>query len=173
MVGHPFIILGNKGTLKFLKSIGYRTFDKWFNEDYDDDNDETIRIDKILKILTDYSQKNKEELLSIREGMKEVCKHNQQNFLRLYGLKYEPNNINKEISNLINNVWKDLNLKSFNLVYDVWQDNTPIPNGSLYYDNKWAFSDGISLLNHSIIHSKRENLKIKQFNLYGCGYIIM
>lgn len=165
MVGHPFIILGNKGTLKFLKSIGYRTFDKWFNEDYDDDNDETIRINKIVKILTDHSQKTKEELLSIREGMKEVCKHNQQNFLRLYGLKYEPNNINKEISNLINNVWKDLNLKSFNLVYDVWQDNTPIPNGSLYYDNKWAFSDGDSLLNHTLVNVKKGEFLIKKYKL--------
>jgi len=165
MVGHPFIILGNKGTLKFLKSIGYKTFDKWFNEDYDNDNDETIRINKIIKILTYYSQKSKEELSLIREEMKEVCNHNQQNFIRLYGLKYGSNNINKEISNLINNVWKDLNIKSFNLVYDVWQNNNPISNGSIYYDNKWAFNDGDSLLNHTLVNIKKGEFLIKKYKL--------
>jgi hypothetical protein len=165
MVGHPFIILGNKGTLKFLKSIGYRTFDKWFNEDYDDDDDETIRINKIVKILTDYCQKTKEELLSIREEMKEVCKRNQQNFIRLYGLKYGSNNINKEITNLINNVWKDLNLKSFNLVYDIWENNTPISNGSLYYDNEYAFNDGDSLINHTLVNAKKDEFLIKKYKL--------
>ena len=165
MVGHPFVILGNKGTLKFLKSMGYKTFDRWFNEDYDNDDDETIRINKIVKILRDYSQKSKEELFSIREEIKEVCVHNQQNFTRLYGLKYGSNNINKEITNLINYIWKDLNLKSFNLVYDIWQDETPIPNGSIYYDNKDAFSDGNSLINHTLVNARKNEILIKKYKL--------
>ena len=165
MVGHPFLILGNKGTLKYLKSMGYKTFDKWFNEGYDDDNDENNRINKIINILKDYSQKSKEELISIREEMKEVCVHNQQNFIKLYGLKYGSNNINKDITNLINYIWNDINLKSFNLVYDVWKDETPIPNGLIHYDNKYAFNDGDSLINHTFISAKKSDFLIKKYKL--------
>ena len=43
MVGHPFIILGNKDSLKYLKSLGYKTFDKWIDESYDDILDENER----------------------------------------------------------------------------------------------------------------------------------
>ena len=51
------------------------------------------------------------------------------------------------------------------MVYDVWQDNTPIPNGSLYYDNKWAFSDGDSLLNHTLVNVKKGEFLIKKYKL--------
>jgi hypothetical protein len=137
-----------------------------------DFNDEKRFIPKLkdiehidFSLFLDCSPKNKEELSSIREEMKEVCNHNQQNFIRLYGLKYGSNNINKEISNLINNVWKDLNIKSFNLVYDVWQNNNPISNGSIYYDNKWAFNDGDSLLNHTLVNVKKGEFLIKKYKL--------
>jgi hypothetical protein len=165
MVGHPFIILGNKGTLKYLKSIGYKTFDKWINEDYDDDIDEIIRINKITDILKMFSEKSTEELLNIREEMKEVCEHNQQNFKILYDIKYGKNNINESISSLIENVWESIKYKSFNLVYDKWNGEIPVPNGSIYYDNKYAFNDGISLLNHCVLHTKKENFKIKKYKL--------
>jgi hypothetical protein len=165
MTGHPFLILGNKGTLKYLKSLGYKTFNRWFNEDYDNEDNETIRINNIINILIDFSKKSNDELILIRNEMRDICEHNQKTFNRLYGMKYGENNINKQISTLIETVWYDINYKTFNLVYDQWDNNKPIPNGSIYYEHKNAFSDGISLLNHSIIHSKRENLKIKQFNL--------
>jgi len=33
---HPFIILGNRGSLKKLKEMGYKTFHPFINETYDD-----------------------------------------------------------------------------------------------------------------------------------------
>ena len=166
MVGHPFIVLGNKGTLEYLKSMGYKTFDKWINEDYDDDIDEMVRINKIAGIIKLFSEKSKEELIKIREEMNDICLHNQKTFVRLYGIKYGQNNINRQISSLINYVWKDINCKSFNLVYDIWENEKPIPNGLFYYDNKYAFNDGDSLINHCLNNlNKEEEFLIKKFKL--------
>ena len=165
MMGHPFLILGNKGTLKYLKSLGYKTFDRWFNEDYDDEQNETIRINKIIEILKSYSQKSNEELNNIRLEMDEICRFNQNRFRELYGIKYGNFNINKEISTLIDMVWKDINLKSFNLVYDVWNENKPTPNGSTCYENPGLFNDGVSLINHCLVHTRKEDFIVKNYNI--------
>lgn len=52
---HPFIILGSKGSLKELKSMGYVTFDNLIDESYDDlDNIERMEaIAYILRNLSD------------------------------------------------------------------------------------------------------------------------
>jgi hypothetical protein len=39
--GQPFIIMGNWNSLKKLKELGFKTFDKWWDESYDDEKDLT------------------------------------------------------------------------------------------------------------------------------------
>ena len=39
----PFIIFGNPHTLKKLKQLGYKTFDKWIDESYDNEPDRNVR----------------------------------------------------------------------------------------------------------------------------------
>ena len=51
MVGHPFIMVGNKNNLKFLKDLGYKTFDKWIDESYDDIEDENYCEDSFKNII--------------------------------------------------------------------------------------------------------------------------
>ena len=46
----PFVINGDKGTLKYLHSIGFKTFDKWWDESYDEIKDGWERFDAILKL---------------------------------------------------------------------------------------------------------------------------
>ena len=108
MVGHPFIILGNQGTLKYLKSIGYKTFSPWINEEYDDIPDPTIRLNKIVNELEKLSKNSVEELLNIRKEMKDVCKHNHENFNIRYKMKYGENNINGDISNMFDIIWNEI-----------------------------------------------------------------
>lgn len=109
MVGHPFMVLGNKGTLKYLKSIGYKTFSPWINEEYDDISDSTIRLNKIVNELDKLSKKSVEELQDIRKEMKDVCKHNHENFNNRYKMKYGDNNINGDISNMFDIIWNEIN----------------------------------------------------------------
>lgn len=73
---HPFILVSAKDSLKKLKKLGYKTFDKWWDESYDECDNFVDRIDKIINILVDLSKKSTEELDSIKLEMFDVLKHN-------------------------------------------------------------------------------------------------
>lgn len=75
-IGMPFMTLGNPGTLQVLKNLGYKTFDNYFNEDYDKDIDIKERIKIIVDNLNLYKDKPDSELEKIRNQTKETCIHN-------------------------------------------------------------------------------------------------
>ncbi len=75
-MGHPFIIVGSKGSLKKLKEIGYKTFERWFDESYDRMESYSDRIDCIMGILKIYKAKKPEQLIIIRKKMSKVIQHN-------------------------------------------------------------------------------------------------
>lgn len=108
MVGHPFIVFGNLGTLKFLKSMGYRTFDKWISEEYDNEPDSGKRCNMITEELVKLSTKTVEELKLIRSEMNEVCDHNQKWYKKLYDEKYGGIDINGDLTKIFEEVWNEL-----------------------------------------------------------------
>ena len=55
-MGHPFILVGSKHSLKKLKEIGYKTFDKWWKK-YDNMELFEERINAIVEILNDLNTK--------------------------------------------------------------------------------------------------------------------
>jgi hypothetical protein len=70
---HPFMVLGNKNSLYEMRKLGYETFSKWIDEEYDLLPD-SQRMDAIIKSLNEFNkEKNK---LSIFKDMEEVLKHN-------------------------------------------------------------------------------------------------
>jgi len=75
-MGHPFIIVGATGSIKKLKDIGYKTFDEFWDESYDNCNTYKERIERIIEILLSLKSKNFEELISMREQMKEITDYN-------------------------------------------------------------------------------------------------
>ena len=80
VLGHPFIILGSPGTLEKLKSFGYKTFDRWLDENYDNDLELNDRIKIIIKNIQLLSKLSIEELKTIRKEMEEICIHNHRVF---------------------------------------------------------------------------------------------
>jgi len=108
MVGHPFIIYGNQFTLKYLKSLGYKTFDKWIDESYDEIYDRVHRAQKIVSELKKFNDKTIEELTSIRLEMEEICIFNKQHYDVLYKQKYGEENVNKDLEDIFLEIWKDL-----------------------------------------------------------------
>jgi hypothetical protein len=50
-MGMPFIIVGTQGSLRYLRSYGFRTFGDLWDESYDDEPDDSRRIEKIAKVL--------------------------------------------------------------------------------------------------------------------------
>lgn len=91
LTGHPFIIFGNKGTLKYLKSRGYQTFSDWWDESYDDMDEFTDRLKSIIKILNNLKKLSKEKLAKMREEMNSVLTHNFLLFKREYKEKFFKN----------------------------------------------------------------------------------
>jgi hypothetical protein len=72
---HPFIIMGNKHSLREMKKLGYKTFSNWIDESYDE-LDNLERMDAIIKVLKDIDKiENKLEWF---KSMEEVLKFNYQ-----------------------------------------------------------------------------------------------
>lgn len=96
IMGHPFFVLGSVGTLQYLKCEGYKTFSKWFNEEYDQFEDWTNRSEHIAKELKKLSLLSTLELHEMRKDMQEILAHNRSHFeykIRLnwgHGEDYEP-----------------------------------------------------------------------------------
>ena len=79
----PFIVFGNPFTLNKLHQLGYKTFDKWWDESYDSELDLKQRFDKIVKVIEQISELNVEELMKLKTEMREVLIHNYLNFFRI------------------------------------------------------------------------------------------
>lgn len=87
-IGHPFIVIGNVGTLQYLKRLGYKTFDKWVDESYDEEPNFLKRVDKIINILNKLKSYSIEDLQKLRKEMQEVLDHNKNHFIKLLRIKY-------------------------------------------------------------------------------------
>ena len=78
---HPFLFLGNPYSLKKLKEFGYKTFDRWWDESYDEEQDFLIRIKKISKAMQEIATWSPEKCLQVTQEMEEILVHNFNNFL--------------------------------------------------------------------------------------------
>jgi hypothetical protein len=77
----PFILFGNPYSLKKLKEYGFKTFDKWWDESYDEELDLDIRLEKITKVLEEIANWDFDKCYEITNQMKEVFIHNFNNVL--------------------------------------------------------------------------------------------
>jgi hypothetical protein len=108
MVGHPFMLYGNKDSLKYLKNMGYQTYDKWIDESYDDETNYKIRSKMIVNELNKFGQKSIEDLQIIRKEMNEVCLHNQNHYKKLYKEKYGDVDVNNDLCKIFNEIWQTI-----------------------------------------------------------------
>lgn len=76
----PFVVLQAPGSLEYLKSYGFKTFDKWWDESYDNIQDPKQRLSAIAKIIDDIGNKNLDELEAIRMEMASVLEYNFSHF---------------------------------------------------------------------------------------------
>lgn len=74
----PFLIVGDNGSLDKLKKMGFKTFDKWWSEDYDYWNDErTIEyVTSVIKKLSKKTLQEREEWFNACGDIQEVLDHN-------------------------------------------------------------------------------------------------
>lgn len=75
---NPFIILGEPQTLKMLHELGYKTFNNWIDESYDNTLDDRERFIKVLNEVKRLNEFTLEQLNDMYLEMMPVLEHNQQ-----------------------------------------------------------------------------------------------
>jgi len=78
---HPFIIWGNPYTLKYLRTLGFKTFPEFFDEKYDEIIDKDARLNLIIKNVKKLCSLSTDELHFMYQKVKPKLIHN-RNLLR-------------------------------------------------------------------------------------------
>ena len=76
----PFVVVQAPGSLKYLQSYGFKTFNEWWDESYDDIQDPVTRLQAIATIINDIGSKDIHELEKLRMEMAGVLEHNFRHF---------------------------------------------------------------------------------------------
>ena len=78
-LGMPFMIVGTQGSLRYLRSYGFRTFGDLWDESYDDEPDDHKRIEKIAQTLKmlDGLEEHRQDIF---DSAQEIIEHNWNHF---------------------------------------------------------------------------------------------
>lgn len=72
----PFFVFGQPGTLDYMKRLGYRTFDRWWDESYDTATSESIRFRMLTRLYKKLSLASDKELADIMYEAWPILEHN-------------------------------------------------------------------------------------------------
>jgi len=72
----PFILVGCAHNLEYLKSYGFKTFDKWWSEEYDNIEDDIERMHAIGDVIATICSKELAELENILSEMQDILQYN-------------------------------------------------------------------------------------------------
>jgi predicted secreted Zn-dependent protease len=98
-LGMPFVIVGTKGSLEYLRSYGFRTFEGIWDESYDQADDE-VRIEQIASLLRSLDELPQAAKQDLFEQCHEVIEHNWNHF---YGGGFEAV-LWKELNEMLNEI---------------------------------------------------------------------
>jgi hypothetical protein len=73
---HPFLLVSIPGSLSALKELGYKTFHPWINESYDLEQDDALRLKKIVDEVERLSNLNDYEVIEFIKNVKPIVIHN-------------------------------------------------------------------------------------------------
>lgn len=92
---HPFILLGPSESLKYIKSLGFKTFSPFINEEYDEVENDEDRLNFIKNEIIKFSNLSFTKKHEFLKNVKNILIHNQKLFLEIsttrreeYILKY-------------------------------------------------------------------------------------
>jgi hypothetical protein len=72
----PFIILGQKHSLEYLKKLGYKTFSNFFDEEYDNIDDNQKRLNHAINVATNIINKTDSDLEKLMKDCLPILTHN-------------------------------------------------------------------------------------------------
>jgi len=78
-LGMPFVIVGTRGSLEYLRSYGFRTFEGIWDESYDLEQDD-VRIERIAGLLRSLDELSPEGKQDLFDQAQQVIEHNWNHF---------------------------------------------------------------------------------------------
>jgi hypothetical protein len=73
---HPFILVGAPFSLRKLKELGFKTFDWWWDESYDDILDPVDRLESICKLIAELTTWTREQWFETYHEMESIIVYN-------------------------------------------------------------------------------------------------
>lgn len=73
---HPFLIWNRPGVLKHMHNMGFLTFERWFDESYDCEQDDNRRLEKIVNEVERLCSLTFEQWNTILAEMSPILEHN-------------------------------------------------------------------------------------------------
>jgi hypothetical protein len=80
----PFMVIGQPGTLEYIKDRGYKTFDRWWNESYDKQASDQIRFNLLVKLYKKLSLTSHTELADLMYEAWPILEHNYYTYSEYY-----------------------------------------------------------------------------------------
>lgn len=78
--GKPFMLAGPAGSLQYLRSYGFKTFDGIIDEHYDTISNPLARLESITDAMRKISDKSPEEKQQTWAAMRDICEFNRAHF---------------------------------------------------------------------------------------------
>jgi len=78
----PFIVQGPKDTIKNLRRLGFKTFDRWWDEGYSEDV-EDCQMSGIKDVITTLSALDLDQIHGMYDDMRSTLEHNYENLMNL------------------------------------------------------------------------------------------
>lgn len=76
----PFVLVAAPGNLAYFKSYGFKTFDRWIDESYDDEQDNDKRLEMIATEIEKLCKLSTDELKQMHKEMQEILDYNFDHF---------------------------------------------------------------------------------------------
>jgi hypothetical protein len=79
-MGMPFVLVSTAGSLDYLKKYGFKTFDSLWDESYDNETDDQLRIEKIAQLLKNLDHLSIEQKQELFVKAHPIIEHNWNHF---------------------------------------------------------------------------------------------
>jgi hypothetical protein len=76
----PFILVAPAGSLEYLRSYGFKTFNGIIDESYDTETNDLLRLEKIIKLIKELDSLSKNEKMQIHKQCLPIVEHNYHHF---------------------------------------------------------------------------------------------
>ena len=85
----PFVLAAPPFTLRLMKQLGFKTFDAWWDESYDQEPDDKKRIRKLKNTLDFIASMSYNDKQLVLVEMEEVLQHNRLHIKNLEKVFYD------------------------------------------------------------------------------------